>query len=699
MFNRRSKDFQMKHSLYPALVATLLFVGGTLFAQSAAQWAEQQKDALAAFNDASLADTLKQGEPALEKLFAEVKTGGVSDPLVLTHIAAITQYVMKKDKRCLNDPRFMARVGNFFQCNGAAKQRKVYTDALLAAAQRATDVDVTCFFLDQLRWCGLPEQAEAIKAFEKSNSKDVAALAVMTVQAVTDDRASKAAPVTPTRYATLNKELAALDAKALTPRLLAAFDDPDLAYAGVALNWARTTGGKAETALWTGKLAAATDPVRKTMLLDMLGGRNDTDACDAVAALLTDTDIGVASAAHRALLRLSPSAFAAKLPTLLKDLQEDRVPLVRDSARVLPTGLLKAPILSAYDSLNDTGKKVAMDLLKDRHVTEASRFALATLDAKDEETVIAGYRFLRETASAEHADLLIAKLLAAKGRVTPEVQSAIAASARRDTSGTYVKTLTGTLQTAPDASKPVVLETAARIGGAPLLQAVEAASASANIEVSTAAIRALADWPENTVLPALLRLAVTAPDAKRQILATRGVSKMASKDGFDKQKYLEVWRKLRTQPGDDARKKEIDTFFSEEVNVALGKPVTANVPQQGEYAPQFLVDGTVEKAWHGAKWPAQIQVDLGSAIPVHAAHVTFFHDGRTYTFTLELSEDGKTWNQVAGNTTAPKPATAEGLRLNFPATPARYVRLNVLKNSQNEAVHVLELKVFQAVFK
>jgi len=133
--------------------------------------------------------------------------------------------------------------------------------------------------------------------------------------------------------------------------------------------------------------------------------------------------------------------------------------------------------------------------------------------------------------------------------------------------------------------------------------------------------------------------------------------------------------------------------------VALGKPVTTNVPQQGEYAPGFLVDGTLEKAWHGAKWPAQAQVDLGSVFPLHAAHVNFYHGGRTYTFTLELSEDGQTWKQVAGNSDAPKPATAEGLRLNFTATPARYVRLNVLKNSVNEAVHVLELKVFQAVFK
>ena len=108
------------------------------------------------------------------------------------------------------------------------------------------------------------------------------------------------------------------------------------------------------------------------------------------------------------------------------------------------------------------------------------------------------------------------------------------------------------------------------------------------------------------------------------------------------------------------------------------------------------MDGTLEKAWHAGKWPAQAQIDLGGVQTISAAHVTFYYqDRRTYSFTLELSSDGKTWKQVAGNAEAPKPATAEGLRLSFPETPARYARLNVLKNSANFAVHVCELKLFQ----
>jgi len=219
------------------------------------------------------------------------------------------------------------------------------------------------------------------------------------------------------------------------------------------------------------------------------------------------------------------------------------------------------------------------------------------------------------------------------------------------------------------------------------------------VDVSTAAIRALAVWPDLSALPTLMRLAITAPDAKRQVLAARGVSRMFLTDGFDKQTYIGIWRTIRTQPGEDARKKEIDMLFAEEVNAALGKSVIANVPQQGEHAPSFLVDGTLEKAWYGEKWPAQAQIDLGSIIPIHAAHITFYGGGRTYTFTLELSEDGKTWKQVAGNLDDAKPAAAEGLRLSFMTTPARYARLNVLKNDANEAVHVLELKLFQSILQ
>jgi hypothetical protein len=670
------KEPFMNRYLALSAFATVLSLATALTAQeTAAQWAEKNGDALATLSESALAQTAKQGAPAFAALFAEVKTAYASDPLSLTRIASLTQYVMRP---------------------AGAAARAAYADALLAAAQRATDADVTCFFLDQLRWCGLPQQAAAVQAFEKSDKPGVAALAAMTRQAVTDDRASKAAPVKDTPCAALNKELAALAPKALTPRLLPLADSPDTALAGVALTWARTTGGKKETALWSAKLATVQDPARKAMLLDMLGTRGDKAACEAIAACLADAEDTVAAAAQKALIKLDPAAFASQIPVLLKDLPQARQLLARDSVRQLTTDLIKTALTKPYDTFSETGKKVALEVIKERRIAEAAPLALAALDAKDEETAIAGYRLLREIADKSQADILVAKLFSTSGRVTPEAQTALAAAARRDKTGAYAAALLKALERASDAQKPVALETAGRLGGNTLLTAVEASTASPNADVATTAVRALADWPDAASVPALLRLAATSSKAKQQTLAQRGLAKKLNEDGADKKAALNLWKGLKPNVTDEARKKALDDLFREETNVALGKPVTTDVSTEGNHVPANLTDGTLEKAWHGAKSPAQAQIDLGALQTISAAHVTFYHDGRTYTFTLELSEDSKTWKRVAGNTEAPKPATAEGLRLDFALTPARYARLTVIKNSANPAVHVLELKLFSA---
>ncbi len=659
-----------------ALLLPLLLASCATAQETAAQWAEKNKEALATLTAATLADTLKQGAPAFEKLFAEIRTDGESDPVASTRIAALSQAVM---------------------LTANAHARKAYAAALLSAAQRATAGDVTCFFLDQLRWCGLPEQATALRAFEKSDKPGVAALATLTVLAVTDDRSSKAAPAKGTTCSALNRELAALAPKALTPRLVQVFDGPDTALAGVALAHARTAGGQAETALWAAKLPAVADPVRKTMLLDMLASRGDASACAAVAACLADADDTVAAAAHLALLRLDPDAFAARIPALLSGLPANRQTLARDSLRQLKTPLIRKALTQTYETFSETGKKVALELIKERRIAEAAPLGLAALDASDEEAVIAGYRLLREIADSSHAERLTAKLLATAGRVTPEAQTTLAAAARRDTSGAYAAALLKALQNAPDTQKAVALETAGRLGGEALLKAVDAACASANADIVTAALRALSTWPDASSTPALLRLAATSGQAKHQALALRGLAKKLGEPDADKKAVFKLWQTLRPGVTDEARRKALDDLFKAETNVALGRPVTADVPAEGSNVPAHLTDGTLEKAWYGARSPARATIDLGAVQTLNALHVTFYHaDGRTYTFTLELSEDGKSWKQVAGNTDSPKPATADGLRIDFPPTPTRQARLTVLKNSANPAVHVQELKLFAA---
>ena len=167
-------------------------------------------------------------------------------------------------------------------------------------------------------------------------------------------------------------------------------------------------------------------------------------------------------------------------------------------------------------------------------------------------------------------------------------------------------------------------------------------------------------------------------------------------DQSNRAQYAGSWRNIRTKAVDEAVRKEIDSLFVATVNVVKGKPVTTNVATEGGNVPANLVDGTLQKGWHGPGIPGIATIDIGSVQPVFAANVAFYADGkRTYTFKLEISVDGKEWKQVASNEGKEEVSRKEGFRVDFGGEfPARYVRLTVLKNTVNPFTHVQELEVY-----
>ncbi|MDD4101539.1 MAG: hypothetical protein PHU80_02760 [Kiritimatiellae bacterium] len=530
----------MKHTLILTAISLLLTAMPVVAQETAAQWAEKHSDALAAVTSASLSKTLAQGESAWQELFASVKTGGISDPLAVTRLAALTQHVMRE---------------------GSKKQRAAYADTLLEAARKASDADVTCFFLDQLRWCGTPRHSEAISRFEQSDAPGVAALATITRHAVNGNWRTDAASTPPNRYAKLNSDLAALKPRRRMPLLLEAFADPDPTYAGIAMQWARAAGGKSETRAWSAKLLTTASVPHKIMLLDMLGQRGDITALTEIEPLMQDSDDAIAAAAQRAIILLGHAEFADCFPALLHDLPASRQTMTLDNLRLLKTALVAKPLADGFSKFSEPGKRVALELLRERRVKSAAAIGVDALTSADEETVVQGFRLLRETADAPQAGLLTEKLLSSNDKIRPEAQTAFAAAARRDTTSTYTESLLKALSAVSAKQKPVLLETAARIGGAQLLATVEEAAGSAETDTATAAVRALADWADNGSIPALMQHAVTAPDARRQTLAVRGLTKKSEAKDFDKTKFRAVWQQTRTLPGNEEHKKAIDALL------------------------------------------------------------------------------------------------------------------------------------------
>ena len=145
----------MKRLLISGLSLAML-CGCAAWAETAAEWAGKNADALAKINDQTIAETLKQGQAGFDKLAAQIKTGYEIDPAAATTIAAITQYVMRHPEVCPE-----------------------YANRLLAAAKAAKEPDMICFWLNQLRWCGGAELAEQVKPFTAAQDKGVADFAKM----------------------------------------------------------------------------------------------------------------------------------------------------------------------------------------------------------------------------------------------------------------------------------------------------------------------------------------------------------------------------------------------------------------------------------------------------------------------------------------------------------------------------------------
>jgi len=70
--------------------------------------------------------------------------------------------------------------------------------------------------------------------------------------------------------------------------------------------------------------------------------------------------------------------------------------------------------------------------------------------------------------------------------------------------------------------------------------------------------------------------------------------------------------------------------------------------------------------------------------------LTYYDGSRYYHLNVELSVDGQTWKKVIEFTDT-IPATIGGYSGTFPRTDARYVRINMLKNSANRWVHIVEV--------
>lgn len=142
------------------------------------------------------------------------------------------------------------------------------------------------------------------------------------------------------------------------------------------------------------------------------------------------------------------------------------------------------------------------------------------------------------------------------------------------------------------------------------------------------------------------------------------------------------------------------TFYKDvsgKPNLATGKPVAVSGGTQDPQVPEFVVDNKLDlgSSWWAAPAPQWLKVDLKQIYRIEKIDVFPYWDGRRYyRYTVEVSKDGKTWLQVADKSENTVPASSAGDEFKIAPTQARYVRVNLLANSANEGVHLVELRVW-----
>lgn len=144
--------------------------------------------------------------------------------------------------------------------------------------------------------------------------------------------------------------------------------------------------------------------------------------------------------------------------------------------------------------------------------------------------------------------------------------------------------------------------------------------------------------------------------------------------------------------------KQVEPHFDVTRTLTFNKPATAS-SFEGDSIPANAVDGFTNKkwGWWGAMAPASLTVDLGKIDAIGRIKVYTYYDGkRYYQYTVEVSTDGRHWTQVADMSGNTKPATSRGDTFTFAPVRARHVRVNMIKNSANGSVHIIELQVFPA---
>jgi HEAT repeat protein len=337
------------------------------------------------------------------------------------------------------------------------------------------------------------------------------------------------------------------------PDLLAAADSPDRRFRGSALALAASIPGTDATRAWIDKAATSPSDVRADIVA-MLGDRGDPAALPFVRDSLRSGDESVRRAAIPAATRLGGEAVLPDLLPLLGSAGADECAVLKTALLGYRAAIVVPEAVRLLDSTPLPGRAVLIEVLGEKGARDQTERLFDLCEEPEPATRTAALGALVRLAGDADVPRLVAMAQAAgEKRDRARLQDAIAAVIRRipdpDQGADGLLDLLG--QSAP-AGKVVILEVLPRIGGNKPLRAVVEEAGSPDPGVQSAAVEALARWPEEAATDELARLASTTRDPEHFRTAVEGYVRLLRRSRRPTAEKLAPLQDLLARPEEEA---------------------------------------------------------------------------------------------------------------------------------------------------
>jgi len=299
----------------------------------------------------------------------------------------------------------------------------------------------------------------------------------------------------------------------------------------------------------------------QVQLLSALGDRGDVAARPAVVAAVKSKDQSVRIAALRALGQLGDESSVELLAQSAANASGAEQKAARDSLYRLRGSNVDKVILESIPKADARTKVELISSIGRRNIKAGVPTLLETAKSSDRKVRIESLRVLKVVAGPEHLPALVELLINAKSSSdrTKAVKTIAAVAHRIEDKNRQAASVLAVLPSVKEsAARCSLLNVLGRIGDNSALPVLIASLKDENVDIQTAAIRALADWPSPEPLDELLKVAEKSDNKVHRILALRGFVRLLglASDRPDKE-TIEMYKKAMSLAPNASEKKKV----------------------------------------------------------------------------------------------------------------------------------------------